>query len=274
MQFLLKWDGSAEEYDSKRGWEEAEAPKVCPFADQGCGKEDCLVPHGTYPRKTPLYTRVRRFFCPTTKKTVSLLPEFMPARMTGSMEEVAEVAEAADAADAAAAGEAGTVEAAEESTGVGEAGTTEATEEAAGAGEERRSWRDLHPSAHVGSGLARRWALRRVTGLQELWKVLPTLLPDRLGGMESTLAGCRERLGLAEDTTGEWVLRNLRRTVSEHLRVLPSPVGFRTRRGTKSVNKVRSGAEQQKTGRSPPPAAGSELPDSGLGDAATGPEGP
>ena len=65
-----------EAYVSRRAWWEASPPE-CPYHRQGGCR---LVPHGTYARKTPESVRVRRFLCPQTRRTVSLLPDGLAAQ--------------------------------------------------------------------------------------------------------------------------------------------------------------------------------------------------
>ena len=45
------------------------------------------MPHGTYARKSPDGVRVRRFRCPQTGRTVSLLPDCLAAHHSGTLAE-------------------------------------------------------------------------------------------------------------------------------------------------------------------------------------------
>ena len=71
-----------EEYVSQRAWNLATAPD-CPWCRPGTCE---LAPHGFYARVQPAGTRVRRFRCPRQGRTVSLLPDCLSVRVTGSLE--------------------------------------------------------------------------------------------------------------------------------------------------------------------------------------------
>ena len=45
-----------------------------------------LVPHETYARKMPGGVRVRRFLCPKTRRTVSLLPDCLASHLPGTLD--------------------------------------------------------------------------------------------------------------------------------------------------------------------------------------------
>jgi hypothetical protein len=47
-----------------------------------------LVPHGTYGRKFPAGVRVRRYLCPQSGQTVSLLPKCLAAHWSGTLAEI------------------------------------------------------------------------------------------------------------------------------------------------------------------------------------------
>ena len=69
-----------ERYVADRGWEGA-ILVGCPFHPEGnCG----VSPHGSYPRVVPAGTRVARFYCPLSRTTISLLPSFLAARLSGT----------------------------------------------------------------------------------------------------------------------------------------------------------------------------------------------
>ncbi len=72
VQARYKTELSAEDYVSSKAWWHANPPS-CPFHPAG----GCtLVPHGSYGRKTPAGTRVRRFLCKASGRTVSMLPDW------------------------------------------------------------------------------------------------------------------------------------------------------------------------------------------------------
>ena len=217
-QFLHQTSLTAEEYLTRQEWWRA-TPPPCPYhAHGGCQ----LRPHGSYARVVPKGLRVRRFVCPDSGRTVSLLPVFLAARLTGTLQEVE--------------------------------ATVQAVEEAA---EQPVRWRELHPLPYY-SGRARRWVLRRVAGVRRLLQLLGTLYPERCGGLEPTLAGFAAREGVA---AGEGqLLARLRTVAQQQLAALPAPVGFRPWRPS-SADKAGAGAGQHETARSPPPGRGAGLAD-------------
>jgi hypothetical protein len=69
----------------------------CPFHPEGgCG----LVGHGSYPRVSPPGCRIARWLCPETGATISMLPDFLCSRLTGTLAEVEAVVATAEAASA------------------------------------------------------------------------------------------------------------------------------------------------------------------------------
>ena len=94
VQARYKTELSAEDYVSSKAWWNANPPS-CPFHPAG----GCtLVPHGSYGRKTPAGTRVRRFLCKASGRTVSMLPDCLAAHLCGKLEEVERVVRAAEQA--------------------------------------------------------------------------------------------------------------------------------------------------------------------------------
>ena len=85
---------TVEDYVSRRAWWDA-SPPDCPYHRQGGCR---LAPHGTYARKTPEGVRVRRFLCPRTRRTVSLLPDGLAAHLPGTLADVERVVRTADRA--------------------------------------------------------------------------------------------------------------------------------------------------------------------------------
>ena len=84
MQLRLASDLTAAEYVAGQAWLDA-APPPCPFHPRaGCQ----LVGHGSYARKTPAGARVRRFRCPRSGRTVSLLPDCLASHWPGSCAEI------------------------------------------------------------------------------------------------------------------------------------------------------------------------------------------
>ena len=217
-QFLHETNLTAEEYVKQEEWRNATAPK-CPYhKDGGCE----LVAHGSYGRVSPQGLRVKRFLCPDSGRTVSLLPVFMAARLTGVLAEVERAVAAVEQA-----------------------------------GDQAPQWRKLHPARHF-SGRARRWVMRRVRGVRALLGTLVTLYPERCGAAAATLTGFAGLEGVAP---GEGLLlERLRLLARQQLEVLPAPVGF-LRRPPNSVAQAGSGAVQHSMARSPPPETGAGLAD-------------
>ena len=217
-QFLHQTDLTAKEYVKRKAWKSATAPE-CPYHPHG-GCE--LVAHGSYGRVSPQGLRVQRFLCPETGRTVSLLPVFMAARLTGTLLQ----------AEAAAA----------------------AVEQA---GDQPPKWRKLHPARYF-CGQARRWVMRRVRGVRALLGTLVTLYPERCGAAEPTLTGFAELEGVAPGDG--LLLERLRRLAEQQLDVLPAPVGF-LRGPPNSVPQAGPETVQHSMARSPPPATGAGLAD-------------
>jgi hypothetical protein len=85
---------TSEEYVKQEAWRSARLER-CPFHPEGgCG----LARHGTYPRVSPPGCLIARWWCPTAHASISLLPDFLCSRLTGSLAEVEAVVVAADAA--------------------------------------------------------------------------------------------------------------------------------------------------------------------------------
>ena len=57
-----------------------------------------LLGHGTYERQTPAGVRVRRFRCPRSGQTVSLLPDWLASHRPGTLAEVEQIVRAAEPA--------------------------------------------------------------------------------------------------------------------------------------------------------------------------------
>ncbi|MGC4000011.1 MAG: hypothetical protein QM767_22275 [Anaeromyxobacter sp.] len=139
----------------------------CPLHPEGgCG----LARHGTYERVWPVGCRVARWWCPKARTSISLLPDCLAARLTGSLAEV-------DAVVAAA-----------------EAGTREAASEA------------LRPDIELPGAV--RWVRRRVRLVHAGLAAVIGLLPGLLAGREPTVTSIRSALGTeAAVVTSAWVGR-------------------------------------------------------------------
>lgn len=161
---------------------------ACPFhPDGGCGLERL----GTYGRVEPAGVRVPRWWCPVQRQSVSLLPSFLAARLSGTLAEVEDV-----------------VRAVEEAGGITAAVDAVRPAEAADA---------------VGLPGALRWIRRRVAAVRAVLLAVITLLPELFVDVEPTLAAMHARLG------ADYVLERLREVCEPHLAALPAPFGFRAR---------------------------------------------
>ncbi len=84
MQLRFATNLSAEEYVKQKAWKQVKLHS-CPLHPQGgCS----LAKHGTYPRKFPPGTKVPRWHCPEGQATISLLPDCLSARLSGTLIEV------------------------------------------------------------------------------------------------------------------------------------------------------------------------------------------
>jgi hypothetical protein len=133
--------------------------------------------------------RVARLRCPRARVTISLLPDFLAARLSGTLAEVERAVEAA------------------------EAGSCEEVVSRIRPGDEERA---------VTLPSALRWLRRRVLPVRGALLALVTLLPE-LFGCAPTLAAVRERLGVSE------ALVALRARAADSLPVVAAPLGFRAR---------------------------------------------
>lgn len=90
VQLRLQKELTSEEYITEQAWQGAMLP-FCPLHPEG----RCAVRHGTYERKSPTGTRIARFYCRKGRVTFSLLPDFLAARFSGSLDEVEQSVDAA-----------------------------------------------------------------------------------------------------------------------------------------------------------------------------------
>ena len=116
--------------------------------------------HGTYARVSPPGTLVARWYCPTGRRTFSLLPDCLAARLTGTLAEVESVVRMAEQAPS--------------------------LEAACGA---------LRLDIELPGAL--RWVGRRVQAVHSALHLLRGLLPERFGGCVATLAAFADRVGVA-----------------------------------------------------------------------------
>jgi hypothetical protein len=187
MQIPWKSPVADDRYVADRAWERAEL-SVCPMhPGGGCG----LQRLGTYARVWPRGARVARWWCPLVRKSVSLLPSFLAARLSGTLEEVEGVVAAVERA--------GSVTAAVETVHPAEA------EDAIGLQGALRSMR------------------RRVLAVHGALLAIITLMPERFAGTTPTLEGVRTALSTQR------ALVALRELAAPYLHALPAPLGFAAR---------------------------------------------
>ena len=156
----------------------------CPLHPEGgCGVRS----HGSYGRKEPDGLRIARFYCRQGQTTISLLPDFAAARMSGTL-----------------AGVERAVEQAELSPTLASAG------------------RDLRPELSDERS-AVRWLRRLVQAVHSALTALVTSLPE-LFGTAPRIGAVRERLGLK--AAGQGVLTRLRAAGERMLPLLRAPLGF------------------------------------------------
>ena len=142
--------------------------------------------HGSYGRAGGW--RVKRLYCPVCRRTCSLLPSWLAARLSGPLAEVERVVRVA---------------------------ASSATREQAA---------DRLRSPEKGLQGSLRWLRRRVQGVALALDQLGQLAPTAWGGPAVTLESCGARLG----TEREDVLERLRGAVeADLLQRLPRPLGFR-----------------------------------------------
>ena len=154
MQVRFATGLTSEEYVSQKGWLGARLER-CPFHPEGgCG----FASHGTYARVSPPGCLIARWWCPTAHTSVSLLPDCLCARLTGSLAEVEAVVAAAEAAP-----------------------TREVASEA------------LRPDIELPGAL--RWLRRRTRFVRAGLAAGIGLLPGLLAGCTPTVASVRSALG-------------------------------------------------------------------------------
>lgn len=195
MQFIYDIECTSEEYVSARLWLEASPPQ-CPWCSDK-GKPCQLLPHGFYARLTPAGTRVRRFRCKRTGRTVSLLPKCLASHCPGdldTLEEEALQAEGGSCYQAAQAREARACEA------------------------EGLPYKPCPPDPGQ-----YRWLLLRVTAVVQFLSLVKGMCPREFGHLELTVSAFRRQLA------SQHVLMVLRGRVGAQLDKMPTPVGLRPR---------------------------------------------
>lgn len=172
-----------ERYVADRAWEGAILDE-CPFHPEGgCG----VSGHGSYPRVYPAGARIARFLCPVAGRTVSLLPTFLAARLSATLDDIEKVVDAVESAKSMAAA--------------------------------AELLRPADAARAVTSISALRWVRGRTKAIRLALLALRTLLPDVLG-CAPTLRAMRAHLGV------ERLLVTLRSIGAAHLSALPAPLGL------------------------------------------------
>ena len=187
MQLLWECPLSDERYVSDKGWQHATLDS-CPFhPDGGCGLERL----GSYVRVEPPGMRVARWWCPRQRASISLLPSFLSARLSGTLAQV-------------------------------EAAVT-AVEEAGGITAAVDAVRPPDTPEAIELPGALRWLRRRVVAVRRALLACLTLLPERFAGTRPTIEGLRIALSTHR------ALVALRELAASHLPALPTPLGFAAR---------------------------------------------
>jgi len=154
VQLRFETGLTGEDYVTGEAWREARL-LCCPLHPGG-GCE--LESHGTYARKTPRGTLIRRWYCREGHCTFSLLPDHLAARFPGTLAEIERVIEAVESAPS--------VEAAADV---------------------------LRPDP-ISLPSALRWIRRRLRPVRVLLPILIGMFPQRLLSCAPRIAALRERL--------------------------------------------------------------------------------
>lgn len=145
---------TSEDYVKQEAWRFARLER-CPFhPDGGCG----FASHGTYERVEPAGCRIARWYCREAHATISLLPDCLSSRLSGSLAEVEAVVAAVEGAS-----------------------SQEAASEA------------LRPNVELPGAL--RWVRRRLRLVRAGLSAAIGLLPGLLAGREPTVTSIRSALG-------------------------------------------------------------------------------
>jgi len=184
---------TGEDYVSSRLWERARI-KCCPLHRQGgCG----FAAHGTYARVQPPGTRVRRWYCPRAHLTFSALPDCLSARLSGTLPSIER-----------------------------EVLLVEAAPSLAVAVRNERCEIEL-------PGVLRYFA-RRVSAIHRALQAIKGLYPERFDAVTASVTQFTRAFDMASDAALpasvplpiDSVLVRLRELASQHLAMLPAPLGF------------------------------------------------
>lgn len=78
---------TSEDYVTQKAWLKASLDRCPAHPRGGCG----FHRNGTYGRVAPPGMRIARWYCPTARKTYSLLPDFLASRLSGDLAAVEDV---------------------------------------------------------------------------------------------------------------------------------------------------------------------------------------
>jgi hypothetical protein len=101
LQLPFRTSSSVDAYIRNREWRYARLAGCPVHPSGGCA----FARHGSYARATPRGLRIARWYCPEGRRTFSLLPDFLAARLLGplaSIEESVTIASSAKSMEAAA----------------------------------------------------------------------------------------------------------------------------------------------------------------------------
>ena len=189
-----------EQYVAQEAWRTATLPRCPEHPEGGCG----FCRWGRYRRKEPVECWIARFYCPKRGVTFSLLPDFLAARMPGTLEQVQQAAQAVEQFEQ------------------GKAVLEQAAERLRPADEQVQA---------VELRSAVEWMKRRHRGMVAGLSAVVIALPGLFSGCAATIEAFTARLGK------ETVLTELRRVAAEHLAEIPTPVGFMPGGGVRQQSK-------------------------------------
>jgi hypothetical protein len=185
VQLRFATELTFEEYRTQRGWEAATLSR-CPLCE--AGRRCHLHRLGTYMRKVPSVAYVTRYYCPESRTTFGLLPDFYASRMPGTLDMIEEAAAKAE--------------------------TTPSLEKTAEA---------LRPAEEPGAvtlGAALVWVRLRVLIARAMLVTVKGLLPERFGELPVRISAFRRHLQTLH------VLVALRGICERYLHRLPAPLGL------------------------------------------------
>lgn len=87
MQIRYSVNVSASEYNKQKLCEKATLHRCPIHPEGGCG----IRSHGTYIRKWPIELKISCWYCRMGHTLISLLPDFLPSRLSGTLKKVEEV---------------------------------------------------------------------------------------------------------------------------------------------------------------------------------------